>query len=452
MVLTPFYLLVLYFFAKRYRNKHYGYNHPLRKYYLPGLLAKFAGVIFIALVYQYYYHGGDTFNYFVHARTINSALDESFSTWFDVLLRRSPEVNPMVYRYSSQMYWYIDQSAYAVSRIGALLGLLNGTTYIPIGLLMAYFTYTGIWAMYRTFVKIYPRLYKQLAWAFLFIPSTVVWGSSLFKDSICMFGLGWLTTTVFRIFVDRNFTLKNIALMVLSFYLLAVIKVYIIMAFLPALSLWLLLTYSNRIKNIGVRIFSILLFIGILAGGFLFIANSFAKELDEYAIDNIAHKAKKTQTWINYVSDIQDGSAYNIGTLDGTLPNMLSKFPQSVNVTLYRPYLWEARKPIIFLSAVEASLFLILTLMVFYRIGFKKTFGNIIKDPNLLFFLCFTIIFAFAIGISTGNFGTLSRYKIPCLPFFAALLLILYYQAKTQLPVTQKALHAKKPVTNFARL
>ena len=41
------------------------------------------------------------------------------------------------------------------------------------------------------------------------------------------------------------------------------------------------------------------------------------------------------------------------------------------------------------------------------------------KDPNLVFCLVFSIIFAFAVGISSYNFGALSRYKIPCLPFYA---------------------------------
>lgn len=184
--------------------------------------------------------------------------------------------------------------------------------------------------------------------------------------------------------------------------------------------------------------------------GLIFFAQRFATELNEYSIANIAKKAKKTQDWITYVSENQEGSAYDIGNLDGTLENMVSKFPQGVNVTLYRPYLWESKKPIILLSALEATAFLILTLMVFYKVGFFKTFGKIFSDSNLLFFFVFALIFAFAVGISTGNFGSLSRYKIPCIPFFAAMLLILYYQPKT-VTLTQKNISdVKKHVRRFA--
>src|SRR5215216_472684 len=101
LILTPIYLIVLSFIAKRYRDKKYPKGHPLRKYYLPGLYVKFFGVIFIALIYQFYYNGGDTYNFFYHSQIINSSLDDSVVTWFDLLMRKSPEVNTSIYRYSS---------------------------------------------------------------------------------------------------------------------------------------------------------------------------------------------------------------------------------------------------------------------------------------------------------------------------------------------------------------
>ncbi|MFL5810044.1 MAG: hypothetical protein ACJ749_11025, partial [Flavisolibacter sp.] len=436
--------------AKRYRDKKYPHGHPLRRYYLPGLYVKLFGAIFIALIYQFYYNGGDTFNFFYHSQVINSSLSDSVGTWFDLLLRKSPETNIHIYKYSSQMYFYRDQPSHVVAVIGAIFGLLNGTSYIPIALLFAFVSYSGIWVMYLTFVRIYPRLHKPLAIAFLFIPSTFVWGSAMFKDTICMFGLGWLTYCTFRIFVDRDFSVKNIVMMAISFYLIAVVKVYIILAFIPALSLWLLLTYSKRIKSVPLRWLSNISFLAIIFGGLLFFVQLYSEQLNEYSLENITKKAKKTQEWIAFVSESQEGSSYDLGELDGTVGGMLKKFPQAVNVTLYRPYLWESKKPIIFLSALEATGFLIFTLMVFYRIGIGKFFGRIVKDPNLLFFLAFTLIFAFAIGVSTGNFGTLSRYKIPCMPFFAALLCVLYYQGQTAVATKKTLTHERKPLHRFA--
>lgn len=443
LVLTPLYLFVLIGIAIRMRNKRYPAGHPLRKYYLPGLYVKFGGAIFIALIYQYYYGGnGDTFNYFTHSKIINSALDKSVVTWFKLLFRVSSDTDPKIYAYSSQLYWYKSAADYSVPVIGALFGLLNGTTYIPIALLFAFFSYTGLWAMFRTFVQIYPNLHRPLAFAFLFVPSTFVWGSAVFKDTVCMFALGWMTYTTFRIFVNRDFSAKNIFLLALSFYLLAIIKVYILLAYLPALSLWLLMTYSKRIRSSAVRWTLNFLFVGVCALGFFLFSQVFAKELGRYSFDKMAQTAQVTQDWIGYVSDVEGGSAYDLGKFDPSLQGMLLKFPQAVTVTLFRPFLWEVKKPIMLLSALESLGFAILLALILVRKGFKQTAAEIFTDPNLLFFLLYTLIFAFAVGISTGNFGTLSRYKIPCMPFFAALLLILYYQKKTT--TENQTIHAKK--------
>ena len=425
IIITPVYLLVLILLAKRHRDRRYPAGHPLHKYYLKGLYLKYAGAIFIALVYQFVYNnGGDTFYFFQHAQIINSSLTDSVSVWFDLMTHAPIDKDPRLYNYISQMMWYDDPSSYTISRIAAVLGLFNGTSYIPISLLMAHICYTGIIAMYNTFYQVYPQLGEKLTIAFLFIPSTIAWGSALFKDTVCMFALGWLTYSTFRIFINKDFSPRNLFLVASMFVLMASIKIYILLAFIPALGIWLLLTYSHRIHNIALRWVINLMFIGITVTVFFFFAQRFAVELDKYSLKNIAKTSAITRTWINYVSENTEGSGYDLGAFDPTVTGMLSKFPQAVNVTLFRPYLWEVRKPLVLLSALESTIFLFFTLRLFFRRGFK-IFRWIGKDANLIFFLIFSLIFAFAVGISTGNFGTLSRYKIPGLPFFAAMLIVL---------------------------
>jgi hypothetical protein len=392
---------------------------------MPGLYVKLGGAIFIGLVYGYYYRSGDTFNYYYHAQIINSSFSESLSTWFDLIRRTPVDKNPYLYSYVSQMFWYQEPSTYSVAVICAILGLLTGTTYLPTALLFAFISYSGIWAMYKTFASIYPKLSKELAICFLFIPSSFVWGSGIFKDTICMFGLGWMTYCTFRIFINKDYSIKNFALLGISFYLISVIKIYILLAFLPALSLWLMMSYSDRIRSAGVRWIINIVFVAITAGGFFFFTNRFADQLNRYSLDRIAQTAAVTRGWIGYVSDVQEGSGYDLGDFQPTLSGMLSKFPQAVVVTLFRPFPWEVKKVIVALSAVEALVFLFFTLKVLFRRN--KSF-QAFKDPNVIFFIMFTLIFAFAVGISSYNFGALSRYKIPCLPFYAAALAILLYK------------------------
>jgi len=123
---------------------------------------------------------------------------------------------------------------------------------------------------------------------------------------------------------------------------------------------------------------------------------------------------------------------------------MLAKFPAGVVVTLFRPFPWESRKLIVVLSALEASIFFLSTLIVLFRNGIFQFFKKIFTDPNLTFFFIFSLIFAFAVGISSYNFGALSRYKIPCLPFYAAMLIVLYYRSnKSQGLIYKKSITRK---------
>jgi hypothetical protein len=443
LILTPLFLLILVSIAKQQRNKRYPPGHALRQYYLLALYAKLFGAIFIALVYQYYYGGGDTYNFFTHTKIINSSISDSFSTWFKLVTRQSPITNPEIYPYASQMEWYNDPASYTVAAIAAVLGIFTGTHYMPTALLFAYFAFTGTWAMYRTFVNLYPKLHKELAIAFLFIPSTFVWGSAIFKDTICMFGLGWLTYTTFRIFVNRDFSVRNIFMLVLSFILVYKTKLYILLAFLPALSIWLLTTYSHKIKAKGLRMVTKVVFIGIALAAFFYFTKVFANELQKYSLEKIASTAATTRGWLTTASG-DEGSAYDLGEFDPSIGGMLKKFPQAVVVTLFRPFPWEARKVIVMLSALEAILFAFFTYKAFKSNGVGRTFSLIGKDPNVLFCLIFSIIFAFAVGISSYNFGALSRYKIPCLPFYAAFIMIMLHHKKLEAPVGTPQL--KRPV------
>jgi len=427
-LLLPFLLGIIYAVAYRFRNKHYKKNHPWRKYFLPALTLKIAGAIFIGLVFAYYYGGGDTYYFFYHSQVINSAMDESFVKWVNLLFHIPSSDSGEYFNYISQMEWYGDKSSYTVASIAAFISVFTLNTYLPAAVVFAAISFTGIWALFRTFAKLYPHLLNSVAIAILFIPSVVVWGSGIFKDTICIFGLGWLTYGVFRFLIQKDFSAQNIFLAIMSFLLIAKVKLYILMGFIPALFMWVLFNYSQKIKNVQVRLTMKVLMIVISLAATVFFLQQFSSSLGKYSIDTIAETSKTTRDWILYMSETDEGSGYDLGDFAPTVGGMLSKFPAAINVTLFRPYIWESRKPIVMLSAIEALLFLFITIKVFVVVGIKQVWNTISKDPTIQFCLIFSIIFAFAVGISTYNFGALSRYKIPCMPFYALAIILIYYK------------------------
>src|SRR5690606_41181696 len=95
--------------------------------------------------------------------------------------------------------------------------------------------------------------------------------------------------------------------------------------------------------------------------------------------------------------------------LDGSREGILRLAPQAINVALYRPYFWEVDNPLMLLAAMESFVLLVITLYVLTQAR-MLAFRYILR-PDVLFCLMFALIFAFAVGVSTYNFGTLSRYK-----------------------------------------
>jgi len=271
----------------------------------------------------------------------------------------------------------------------------------------------------------YPQLSRSLAVAVFFIPSVFFWGSGLLKDTITLGALGWAFHAIYFGLLKRRAVLRNMLILLAAVLTIQSIKVYILLCFIPAVSLWFFLQYRSQMRSALLRLLLLpLAFAFALPIGY-FAVNKLT-EGSRYSLDQVANTARVTSEWLLYVSEKQGGSAYSLGELDGTLPNLLSKFPQAVWISLFRPYLWEARNPVMLLSALEAFFFLWITLRVLWEVRLRLL-SIIFAHPFIAFGLIFSIAFAFGTGVSSYNFGTLVRYKIPLMPFYLSAIYVLRY-------------------------
>jgi hypothetical protein len=232
---------------------------------------------------------------------------------------------------------------------------------------------------------------------------------------------------------------KNSIAAIAFLYLIYVIKSYIILAFLPAALLWGVGLLSYKIKDKRLVVVARYFLYAIALAGLVLVGGRLQTELfGQYNVESVGFKSFVTRDYLYRISMEQDGSGYSLGDMDPTLLGMLEKAPEGINVTLFRPYPWEARKPIVMLSALEALFFLGFSIAVVFRNNPIRVVGRILADETLQFCLIFTLVFAFAVGISTSNFGSLSRYKIPCMPFYTAFLFIIFNPAKEELVLKKK--------------
>ena len=443
-LLLPLYLFIIFLFAAHYRSKYYPPKHPLRKYFMPALVAKVFGSIVVGLIYHYYYKGGDTFAFWDHTQTINSSLENSIGTWIRVVTGSADKYDIDVFPYTAKMMWYTSPPDYVVPAVGAVLGLFTLTTYLPTTVVFAAISFVGVWRMFVVFTKLYPRLNWQMALAFLYTPSVVLWGSGFLKDTLTFSCIGMSVHYFYLIFYENKNIFKNSLKALFFLYVIFVIKSYIIMAFLPAIMLWGVGLLSYKIKNARMIVVARYFLYAVSLIALVFVGGRLQTQLfGEYNVESVAFKSMATRDYLYRISTEQDGSGYTLGDMDPTLMGMLQKAPAAINVTLFRPYPWEARKPIVMISALEALLYLIFTLAVIFRNNPIRVVMRIFSDETLQFCLIFTAIFAFAVGISTSNFGSLSRYKIPCIPFYTAFLFILFYPPKEALILRKARLNKK---------
>ncbi|MDZ4844314.1 MAG: hypothetical protein SH857_02065 [Chitinophagales bacterium] len=430
--LAPLFLMMIYGVAFLIRNKYYA-DSPLKKYFIPGLSVKLIGAFFSGLIYWYYYGGGDTIHYFMRTKSVyDNVYKHNIFIFMRVIFADTSVWNSDIsYIIKSVRGW--DSSMFMVLRFSFFLSMFTFCSYLGIAFMFAALSFSGIWKLFTTFADINPALTKEFATACLFIPSVFFWGSGLFKDTIAIGFVGWFTASIYKVFIKREKILPNLITMAFSFFILYTIKAYIIMAFLPSLLFWIFFKYRENIKNDFIRKMATPLIIVVSFGGAYLAITQMGGEGGYWSADQMTTRAKDMQWWHAEVKKIAGdsggGSFYSIGTGDFSLGNIIMSFPLAVNVTFFRPYLWEARNPVMILAAVESLVLFLFTLKLVFNVGLPAISRISILNPEVFFCLLFAIIFAFAVGFSSFNFGALVRYKIPCIPFFLMALYMIRYHA-----------------------
>ena len=417
LIVTPIYFFILLMVA--YLIRPLVTNPLTKKYFLPALLVKFGGAIAIGLIYQFYYSWGDTYTYFREARIIWGIFLESPENGLRLIFQSKYELNDL-FHYTNRLWTFNSSNNYSLIRILSFVNLFTFNTYSATALLFACFSFSGSWAFYSSISRVYPNSNKKLAFAVLFIPSVVIWGSGIFKDTITFSALLWLAWSTFNIIENKRRHLSYYLIGIGSILLIGSIKVYILICFIPMAVIWFFAKKATLIKNQVLKIVSVP-FLLVIATLFAFLGAQQAASIDKkYALENLATTAQVTAYDIAYYSGA-GGSTYTLGALDGSWISMLRLAPKAISVSLFRPFLWEVSNILMLLSAIESLVFTLFTLRLVFGVrGRIRSIGQ----PFLLFCLSFSIIFAFAVGISTFNFGTLVRYKIPMMPFYAIFLTI----------------------------
>ncbi|UEG50551.1 hypothetical protein LK994_03585 [Ferruginibacter lapsinanis] len=399
-------------------------------YFKKGLLLKIVGCIAYGVYHAYVYKGGDTFTYYHTAKQVEGYLFTDFERFIKLTFYSVDK--SMDVRDDDSWLDYVmvlsESNTFQV-RLAAIIQIFTFGTYLPTSLVFSLLSYIGIWKCFKTFCRIYPGKEKYLSIPFLFIPTVVFWGSGLGKDCVCLASICLLTTASYYCFVFKERVFRNLIAIILFGSILLIVKAYIAFAFLPPLFLALAL---NRLKKIKNPIFKVILFpvsIGSMIVAILLVLQFASTNFSRYLGDDLAEKIVENRDSMKSSA----GSLYDLGikaeNING-LMDLAPFFPKAVVATLFRPWLWEAKNPAMLLSGLEGFFFLVLFIYVLIKGRIFKPFGIVLSDPILFSSAIYVLIFSGLVALSTGNFGTLVRYKLPCMPFWGLLLFMVLSKLK----------------------
>jgi hypothetical protein len=437
VILVPFYLIIIYLFAYKKKTKHITSN-SYYKYYVRGLTVKIIGGLGLCVIYLFYYKGGDTVNYFDSDISMLKLLGKNPIAFFDIIIKGNKTYEQYSFFDSHTgwpLYWR-DYNSFFLIRLTSLLVLFSFKSYLVTTILLAWISYSGIWRLYTVFCSEFPAISNNLAIAFLMIPSVAFWGSGLLKDTVTYSACCWFTYGFYKGIINKKQIVLNSTIILIATYLILSIKPYILYSLLPGAALWIVSSFTANVKSSFVKIIAFPLFSVVFLGGTYLIFQKISVNLGKWSVNEVLERAVITQN--DLVKDYYGGNTFDIGSFDATLPSIIAKAPVAILAGLYRPFIWEARNPVMLLSGLENTFFVIMSIYLLIKLKVYNIITIARENPLLLYSLVFSFFFAFMVGLTTPNFGSLVRYRIPAIPFFVASLFILkhYYEKKNLLKNT----------------
>jgi|GEM_PF-257753 len=441
-------LMVFSVVVRKYRDER------LKRLFLQAFYFKMAFALLYTVVNSYYYRGGDSEMYYHCTQFLHKAVMDDTDNFWKIMLTKKMHVKTELvnyFIYTNSQYPVFeamqDTGNFTTPKLALLPALVFNKSYLAIAMIFSFFALGGSMRLFKFFYHFYPQYYREIALATLFLPSVVFWSSGLLKDTICYGSVGYLVYAIFQLFIRRRKIVTSIIWALVSVLLLFYIKVYILMAVTPAIVIWLFREVNKVIENKTLRnIMAGLTFVISIVVAIIMLNYVTSDEsMRAFRLDAIMASSEANRAQYEQFGEKLEGSYFSIQT-----ENPVLLILNGITATLFRPFLWEANSVTALLSSLEALFFLYLTLGYMFKKGLKPFFKNILNQPILLMCFVFSIIFAAAIGSTALNFGSLSRYKIPAMPFYLIMVLVLWQQAGLQFPRWFKRLLGYKSAPRWA--
>ena len=359
------------------------------------------GLAFYAL-YVFYYKVGDSLEYYQEGLIIEKALTNDFRSGLYLLGTTSGNCETLTAIWTDQLIQghFYDADVFSFVKMVGVLLYFGGNTYYQLSLVFALISFLICWLGVVEIKKIEKTLSVNSLVLALIIPSVLIWSSGVSKDNL-IFSFGFLLVTLLYGGIKGSFKISSILMFLFSAIILLLLKpIFLLITFVC----FGLCVFLKRISySLGSLLNLIVLFplsLILLAIGSYILVYIYNAEVFE-----IIHSALQ---W----NQLGQGSSFDI-EINVYESMYIYKYAFSALIVgLFRPFLWEVEGSMMFFQALENILLMGFALLLFLRNPrgvLLKGFANN-KAAWFLMFVGLTLIVG--VGLSSFNFGALSRYRI----------------------------------------
>ena len=264
-------------------------------------------------------------------------------------------------------------------------------------LVFSFVSYLGCLRLFDVIIDLTDRKYN-VSYLLLLLIGTHFWTVSIGKDALMFYAMCCLC---YNIYFD-----KPRSHYILPFLLIGFIRIHILILLLVGGGI------SYVFTNKKIKMQTKLIFAGLVFGILIFLIPIFLTKME---INNIAEAENKMQASMN--SNKEGGAGIDLKDA-----NLIVKWFSY----MFRPFVFEARNPMFFLSALENLVWL----YIFYII-IKNLIKNKTRNYIVWSYICIIVFCTLPLAYTLANFGISMRQKIMIYPFFVSLFFIMKNKQKS---------------------
>jgi hypothetical protein len=306
------------------------------------------------------------------------------------------------------------------SLVGFLL-FLSGGSYLMANVLLAAFGFLGHVLLCKAATQdiAQPRTRRWLEAGILLLPSFNFWSGALLKDVIGIAGLGF-SFFYWEQIQRGSLNVRTLLGLLAGYYLLFLFRIQVLPAFIIASLLSLVVGFKSGQQHFEKKALITMIVVPLLALGCTIGYNLYVEQTGMH-VTVLIERMQEMAQWYS------DNGYDQVGTVlrGAGWTALIAAAPFAVMNVLFRPFPWDVRNLPMALSALENTALIVLTIRgvakgraSFFRAQWHR------HERMGTFAIVFVLVMAVIIGASTINLGSVSRYRIPLLPFFMYILVL----------------------------